>query len=169
MPLTGKFVVMGVSGCGKSSVGAAVAERLGMHYTDGDDLHPPANIAKMSSGKPLADADRAPWLARVSERLAEIDGSIVIGCSALKRSYRDIIRGSVGESVCFLYLEGSRDVLAERMSNRSGHFMPISLLESQLATLEPPGQDETAITADIDQPFDQLVDFLVAKIRERRS
>ncbi len=169
MPLTGKFVVMGVSGCGKSSVGAAVAERLGMLYTDGDDLHPPANIAKMSSGTPLTDADRAPWLARVGQRLAAIDGPAVIGCSALKRSYRDIIRCSVGDAVCFLYLEGSREVLVERMSNRSGHFMPVSLLESQLATLEPPGRDETAITADIDQPFDQLVDALVARIRERCS
>ncbi len=169
MPLTGKFVIMGVSGCGKSSVGAAVAERLGMHYTDGDDLHPPANIAKMSSGTPLTDADREPWLVRVGQRLAAIDGSVVIGCSALKRSYRNIIRGRAGELVCFLYLEGSSEVLAERMSKRSGHFMPVSLLESQLATLEPPGQDETAIIADIDQPFDQLVDALVAKIRERYS
>ena len=169
MPLTGKFVVMGVSGCGKSSVGAAVAERLGMHYTDGDELHPPKNIAKMSSGMPLTDADRAPWLVKVGQRLAAIDGSVVIGCSALKRSYRDIIRGSAGEPVCFLHLAGSREVLAERMLNRSGHFMPVSLLESQLATLEPPGRDERAITADIDQPFDRLVDLLVAKIRERGS
>ncbi len=169
MPLTGKFVVMGVSGCGKSSVGAAVAERLGIGYIDGDDLHPPENIAKMSRGEPLTDSDRAPWLASVGQRLAAIDGSVIIGCSALKRAYRDIIRERAGEPVCFLHLEGSRETLSERMAKRSGHFMPVSLLESQLATLEAPGLDETAITADIDQPFEQLVDALVAKVREGTS
>lgn len=169
MPLAGKFVVMGVCGCGKSSVGAAVAERLGIGYIDGDDLHPSENIAKMSRGEPLTDADRAPWLVRVGQRLAAVDGPVIIGCSALKRAYRDIIRAKAGEPVCFLHLEGSTDTLSERMANRSGHFMPVSLLESQLATLEPPGQDETAITADIDQPFDKLVDALAARIREGRS
>ncbi|MDE0347158.1 MAG: gluconokinase [Boseongicola sp.] len=169
MPLASKFVVMGVSGCGKSSVGAAVAKELGISYIDGDDLHPPENIAKMSRGMPLTDADRAPWLVRVGERLAAFEGPVVIGCSALKRAYRDIVRDKAGESVCFLHLEGSRETLSERMVKRPGHFMPVSLLESQLATLEPPGLDETAITADIDQPFDQLVDALVAKIREESS
>ncbi len=169
MPLASKFVVMGVSGCGKSSVGAAVAARLGISYIDGDDLHPPENIAKMSRGEPLTDSDRAPWLVRVGQRLAEIDGPVFIGCSALKRAYRDIIRDEAGEPVCFLHLDGSRKTLSERMANRTGHFMPVSLLESQLATLEPPGPAETAITADIDQPFDQLVDALVANIREGRS
>ncbi len=169
MPLAGKFVVMGVSGCGKSSVGAAVAKELGMSYIDGDDLHPPENIAKMSRGVPLTDADRAPWLVRVGERLAECEGPVIIGCSALKRTYRDIVRDKAGESVCFLHLEGSRETLSERMAKRSGHFMPASLLESQLTTLEPPGLDERAITADIDQPFDQLVDALVARIREESS
>ena len=169
MPLADKFVVMGVSGCGKSSVGAAVANELGMSYIDGDDLHPPENIAKMSRGIPLTDADRAPWLVRVGERLAAFEGPVVIGCSALKRTYRDIVRDKAGEPVCFLHLEGSRETLSERMATRSGHFMPVSLLETQLATLEPPGLDETAITADIDQPFEQLVDALVAKIREKSS
>ncbi|MDE0694857.1 MAG: gluconokinase [Boseongicola sp.] len=169
MPLARQFVVMGVSGCGKSTVGAAVAERLGISYIDGDDLHPTENITKMSRGEPLTDVDRAPWLVRVGQRLAEFDGPVVIGCSALKRAYRDIIRDNAAEPLCFLHLEGSRETLSERMANRSGHFMPVSLLESQLATLEPPGLDETAITADIDQPFDKLVDALVAKIRERRS
>ena len=169
MPVAGKFVVMGVSGCGKSSVGAAVAERLGIGYIDGDDLHPPENIAKMSRGIPLTDADRTPWLVRVGQRLEEIEGPVVIGCSALKRAYRDIIRDNAGESVCFLHLEGSRETLSERMAKRSGHFMPVSLLESQLATLESPDLDEKAITADIDQPVDQLVETLVAKVREGRS
>ena len=169
MPLADKFVVMGVSGCGKSSVGAAVAERLGIGYIDGDNLHPPENIAKMSRGEPLTDADRAPWLVRVGQRLAAIDGPVVIGCSALKRAYRDIIRDEAGEPVCFLHLEGSRETLSARMASRAGHFMPVSLLESQLDTLEPPGLDETAITADIEQPFGQLVDALATSIREGRS
>lgn len=169
MPLVGKFVVMGVSGCGKSSVGTAVAEKLGIGYIDGDDLHPTENIAKMSRGEPLTDSDRVPWLVRVGQRLAEIDGPVIIGCSALKRAYREIIRDKAGEPVCFLHLEGSRETLFERMANRSGHFMPVALLESQLATLEPPGLEETVITADIEQPFDQLVDALVATIREEIS
>lgn len=168
MPLTGKFVVMGVSRCGKSSVGAAISECLGTRYIDGDDLHPPVNIMMMSRGEPLTDADRAPWQDMIGQQPAAIDGTVVNGCPALKRTYRDIIRGNTGEPVCFLHLTGSRDVLSERMSNRSGHFMPVSLLDIQLATLEPPDLDETAITADIDQPFDQLVNTLVAKIRERR-
>ncbi len=166
MPLTGKFVVMGVSGCGKSSVGAAVADKLGIGYFDGDDLHPPENIEKMSRGIPLTDADRSPWLVRVGQRLAAFEGPVVIGCSALKRTYRDIIRDNAGESVCFLHLEGSRETLVKRMAKRLGHFMPVSLLDSQLATLEPPGLDETAITADIDQPFDQIVEALMEQILE---
>ena len=158
---------MGVSGCGKSSVGAAVAERLGICYIDGDDLHPPETITKMSLGEPLTDADRAPWLVRVGQRLAAIAGPVIIGGSALKRAYRDIIRDKTGGPVCFLHLEGSRETLTERMAHRSGHFMPVSLLESQLATLEVPGLDETAFTENIDQPFDELVDALVAKVREK--
>ena len=165
MPLAGKFVVMGVSGCGKSSVGAAVAKKLGMRFSDGDELHPPANVRKMSRGVPLTDADRAPWLIMIGQRLAAIEGPVVIGCSALKRTYRDVIRDHADEPVCFLHLTGSREVLLERMSNRQGHFMPVSLLGSQLATLEPPEPDEIAITVDIDQPFDQLVDALVRKIK----
>ncbi len=168
MPLASKFVVMGVSGCGKSSVGAAVADKLGMRFSDGDELHPPANIRKMSRGVPLTDADRTPWLVMIGQRLAAIDEPVVIGCSALKRSYRDIIRDRTGQPVCFIHLEGRREVLFERMSNRPGHFMPVSLLGSQLDTLEPPEPDEIAITVDIDQPFDQLVDALVSKIREGR-
>lgn len=169
MPLAGKFVVMGVSGCGKSSVGAAVANGLGISYIDGDDLHPPENTAKMSRGIPLADSDRAAWLIRIGERLAALEGPAVIGCSALKRAYRDIFRVKEGESACFLHLEGSRETLPKRMAKRSGHFIPVSPLESQLDTLEPPGLDETAVTADIDQLFDQLVNVLVAKVREESS
>ena len=168
MPLADKSVIMGVSGCGKSTVGAAVAKRLGMRYVDGDDLHPPANIAKMSRGEPLSDDDRAPWLVAVGQRLAAVDGPVIIGCSALKRGYREIIRDHARAPVCFLHLTGSREVLSERMSHRTGHFMPVSLLDSQLAALEPPEPDETAITADIDQPFEQVVDSLVTQFKEGR-
>lgn len=159
-------VVMGVSGCGKSSVGAAVAEAIGGRFLDGDDLHPPANVAKMASGAALDDADRAPWLELVGLALAERDGPMVIGCSALKRIYRDQIRARAG-AVTFLHLTGSRDVISARIAARSGHFMPLSLLDSQFAALEPPGPDETAVTVDINQNFDKVVADLVTALKER--
>ena len=147
---------MGVSGCGKSSVGAALSEALGIPYRDGDDLHPPANVAKMRAGEALTDADRWPWLDRVAQELASL-APVIIGCSALRRAYRDRIRAGAGGPVLFVHLAGSRALIAARMAARSGHFMPASLLESQFATLEPPGPDEAAITVDIDQPMDRLV------------
>ncbi len=161
-----RYVVMGVSGCGKSSVGAAVAERIGAVFLDGDDLHPPANIAKMASGEPLTDEDRAPWLRKVGAALSDITQPTMIGCSALRRAYRDIIRDTAGNPVRFLLLDGSREVLMQRMSTRPGHFMPTTLLDSQLATLEHPGADEGAFVFDIDQPFDALVDQMVTRIQE---
>ena len=160
------YVVMGVSGCGKSSVGAAVAARLGADFIDGDDLHPQANIDKMASGQPLDDHDRAPWLVRVGATLATATGPTVIGCSALKQAYRDIIRTTAAGPVQFLLLDGRREVLLGRMTTRPGHFMPASLLDSQLATLERPGADENAHIFDIDQPFDTLVDAVVTRIQE---
>lgn len=161
-----RYVVMGVSGCGKTSVGAAVAGRLNALFIDGDDLHPRANIDKMSRGEALTDDDREPWLIEVGQRLAKARVPMVIGCSALKRSYRDTIRREAGGPVCFLHLKGSYDVLSQRMQNRPGHFMPTTLLDSQLAALEPLGADEAAIEIDIDQPFDQVVDRLAARIKE---
>lgn len=152
------YVVMGVSGCGKSTVGAAFAAATGGQFIDGDDLHPAENVAKMASGQPLTDDDRAPWLDRVAQALT---GHVVIGCSALKRAYRDRIRAGAGP-VRFLHLSGTRDVIAARMAVRPGHFMPLGLLDSQFATLEPPGPDEDAITVDIDQPFDAVVAALLA-------
>jgi len=151
-----RIVVMGVSGCGKSSVGAALSEALGIPYRDGDDLHPPANVAKMRAGEALTDADRWPWLDRVAQELASL-APVIVGCSALRRAYRDRIRAGAGGPVLFVHLAGSRALIAARMAARSGHFMPASLLESQFATLEPPGPDEAAITVDIDQPMDRLV------------
>jgi gluconokinase len=160
-----RFVIMGVSGCGKSSVGAALATAIGGQFIDGDDLHPEANVAKMASGQPLNDTDRAPWLVRVGQALRGQDGRIIIGCSALKRRYRDTIRSEAGQQVIFLYLSGSPQVLAARMAARTGHFMPPSLLDSQLAALEPPMQDEASVQVDIDQTPKAIVDALLHFIK----
>lgn len=152
-----KFVVMGVSGCGKSSVGQALARDTGLTFIDGDDLHPPSNIAKMSAGTPLDDVDRAPWLAAVGQALSQEDGSVAIGCSALKRAYRDIIRAEVAEVVHFLHLAAPKSVLAERVASRRGHFMPPALLDSQYAALELLGPDEAGTVLDIARPLDRVV------------
>ena len=157
------YVIMGVSGCGKSSIGAAFAAAIGGQFIDGDDLHPDANRAKMASGQPLNDEDRAPWLIRVGQALHGGTGIMVIGCSALKRHYRDLIREYAGQPVMFMHLTGSRQVLAARMAARVGHFMPSSLLDSQLAALEPPEADETAISVDIDQTPQAILAELLHK------
>lgn len=169
MAQTQKLVVMGVSGCGKSSVGAALAQELGCRYQDGDDLHPAENIARMGAGIPLTDADRWPWLDRVALELQTQGGLHIVGCSALKRSYRDRIRAGVTGPVTFIHLAGTRDLIAGRMRDRPGHFMPTSLLDSQFATLEPPTADEHAITADIDQPLRDIVSMIIAKLEEHHD
>lgn len=151
------MVLMGVAGCGKSSVGAALAPHLGAVYIDGDDLHPAANIARMRRGEALRDADRWPWLDAVGRRLAAVGGPVIIGCSALKRAYRDRITVAAQAPVVFIHLAGSRAVIAARMAARRGHFMPLTLLDSQFATLEPPAPDEAAIVVDIDQPMTDVV------------
>lgn len=158
--MTLRIVVMGVSGCGKSSVGEALSARLAVPYRDGDDLHPPANVEKMRAGVPLTDEDRWPWLDRVAEVL-RAQAPVIVGCSALKRRYRDWIRQA--GAVTFVYLEGSRDLIASRMAARKGHYMPPSLLDSQFAALEPPGPDE-AIAVSIDQPLSAIVDEVLRKI-----
>ncbi|MFC7615968.1 gluconokinase [Actinokineospora soli] len=149
-------VVMGVSGSGKTTVGTALAERLGVPYAEADEFHPKANIDKMTSGVPLTDADREPWLraiaAWVGERAA--DGGVVT-CSALKRPYRDLLRA--GGPAWFLHLHGSPEVIASRMAGRTGHFMPPSLLASQLADLEPLGADEPGMTVDVTRPVAEIV------------
>ena len=157
--MTLRIVIMGVSGCGKSSVGAALATRLGLAYRDGDDLHPAANVAKMRAGIPLGDEDRWPWLDRVAEVLRS-EAPVIIGCSALRRVYRDRIRAGAGGPVRFVHLTGSRAVIEARMAARKGHYMPPSLLDSQFATLEPPGPDE-AVSIDIDQPLAAIVDSIL--------
>lgn len=160
------FVVMGVSGCGKSTIAEMFAARLDVPWLDGDSLHSEANIAKMSRGEPLTDADRGPWLDRVGRRLAAGTAQ-VIACSALKRVYRQRITGAAGVNVTFLFLDGSLPVLEQRMGERTGHFMPKDLLDSQLATLERPGPDEDALRVDIDQTPEAIVDALVAMVEAR--
>jgi len=153
--MTRRVVIMGVSGCGKSSVGAGLAARLGLNYRDGDDLHPPENVAKMRVGMPLTDADRWPWLDRVGQVLLA-EAPVIVGCSALKRAYRDRIRTAAGGPVTFVHLAGSQEVIAARMALRQCHYMPLSLLDSQFAALEPPAAAE-AITVSIDQPLEAIV------------
>lgn len=156
---------MGVAGCGKSSVGLALSPVLGLPYLDGDDLHSAANVAKMSRGAPLTDDDRAPWLALIGARLRDAD--MIIGCSALRRRYRDLIRDAAGAEVGFIHLAGSRAVIEARMAARQGHFMPTSLIDSQFAALEPPEPDEISVTADIDQPLAAIVAQISAAIPVR--
>lgn len=164
-----RMVIMGVAGSGKSSVGEALAARIGALYIDGDALHPPANIEKMSSGIALTDEDRLPWLREIGRRLGEDSGTMIVGCSALKRAYRDAIYREAGRPVTFVYLAGTPQIIAERMRKRAGHFMPVSLLNSQFAALEEPHPDENAIRIDIDQPFDDLVRTAVTLLGVTRA
>lgn len=155
-------VVMGVSGSGKSTVGAALADRLGVPFADGDDLHPAANIAKMAAGRPLTDGDRGPWLEAVGHWLAGHAGSGgVITCSALKRCYRDLLR-SFAPGADLVHLHGRPDVIARRQAARPGHFMPPSLLESQFATLEPLDTVEAGLVLDVDGDVSSIVDRYLA-------
>jgi gluconokinase len=149
-------VVMGVSGSGKSTVGRLLAERLGVPYAEGDDFHPKTNVEKMASGHPLTDDDRWPWLRAIASWIAAhtVSGGVVT-CSALKRAYRDLLR--TAGNVWFLELTGDRSLLADRLTARSGHFMPASLLDSQLADLEALEPDEPGLVADINTPPEEIV------------
>jgi gluconokinase len=156
------IVVMGVSGSGKSTVGAALAQRLRVPFADADDFHPAANIAKMTAGQPLNDDDRYPWLEAIGEWLAQhCDSGGVMSCSALKRKYRDQLRRHCA-GIEFLHLEGTPEVIGKRQASRPGHFMPASLLASQFDTLEPLGPDERGISIDVDQNIDSIVETYVA-------
>jgi gluconokinase len=159
------LVVMGVSGSGKSTVGAALAQRLRVPFADADDLHPPANIEKMSAGIPLDDHDRQPWLDAVGAWLADHPHGAVMSCSALRRDYRDRLRRHAPR-LAFIHLAGTREVIAARMAGRPGHFMPSSLLDSQFATLEPLEPDEAGLTIDIDQSVDDVVQQYVDQLTE---
>jgi carbohydrate kinase (thermoresistant glucokinase family) len=157
-------VVMGVAGSGKTTVAARLAERLGCAFQEGDALHPPENVARMSAGTPLTDADRAPWLARIA---ACIDGwqgrgtGGVVTCSALKRAYRDIVVGS-RDGVRLVHLSGDRALIGQRLGARRGHFMPPALLDTQFATLEPPAADPHTLVLDVAAAPDELVAAIVA-------
>jgi gluconokinase len=160
------IVVMGVCGTGKSSVGALLAERLGATFLEGDSFHSSENVAAMASGKPLTDAMREPWLRAISDemhRLSAAGQDTVVTCSALKKAYRDTLRTGAHD-VVFVYLSGERATILDRMTSRPGHFMPASLLDSQLATLEVPSKDERAIEVSIDQPLEAMVEVVVRDI-----
>ena len=151
------LVVMGVSGTGKSTIGAALAERLRVPFEDADDLHPRANLEKMSRGEPLDDHDRFPWLERIGAWLADHADGGVIACSALKRHYRDQLRHHCPR-VGFVHLSGDRDLVERRQAGRAGHFMPSSLLSSQYETLEPLQPDEGGHVVDVADSVDDVVD-----------
>ncbi|MGV0837898.1 gluconokinase [Mycolicibacterium thermoresistibile] len=154
------IVVMGVSGSGKSVVGAALAQRLRVPFADADDFHPPANVAKMTSGQALDDDDRFPWLEAVGQWLAEHSDGGVVACSALKRRYRDQLRRHCPD-LEFVHLTGAVEVIAKRQSSRPGHFMPSSLLQSQFDTLEPLEPDEAGMLIDVDQSIDEIIEAYV--------
>lgn len=162
------FILMGVSSTGKTSVGTVVAHRLGIKLIDGDDLHPRANIIKMGKGQPLNDEDRAPWLERIRDAAFSLERKSEVGiivCSALKKQYRDLIREG-NENIKFLFLEGSFDLVLERMKQRQGHYMKTDMLKSQFDTLEVPQEDEPdVIHIDIDGSFETVVERCIQALK----
>ena len=163
------IVVMGVSGSGKSTVGAALAQRLHVPFADADDFHPEANVAKMTAGQALNDDDRYPWLEAIGDWLADHCGEGgVMSCSALKRTYRDQLRKHCPQ-VHFLHLSGSPEVIGHRQASRPGHFMPASLLASQFDTLEPLEADEHGVVIDVDQDIDAVVENYVTRSTEQEN
>lgn len=164
-----KVVVMGVSGAGKSTIGAALAALLGVPFIDGDDLHTAEAVAKMRSGTPLDDADRWPWLDRVGARLTEAarDGGAVIACSALRTVYRDRIRAAAGEGLVFVHLSGRRDLITDRQAARKQHYMPAGLMESQFRTLEEPEGEPDVVSLDVSAAPEVLAERAVAELRKR--
>ena len=157
------IVLMGVCGSGKTVVGEALAPKLGYAFRDGDGFHPEANVRKMAAGTPLTDEDRWPWLDSIGHALRDFrGGGIIVACSALKKAYRQRIAAAAGRPVAFIHLDGAYATLKERMQTRRGHFMPVSLLDSQIAILEPPDASENAIRVSVDQPLDKVVDAAIA-------
>ena len=163
---TGLYVIMGVCGSGKSLIGATLARELDIEFVEGDALHPPDNVKRMAAGIPLTDQDRQGWLIAIAARLREAKRAgvgLVVSCSALKRRYRDLLRSAGDADVRFVHLAGSRALIAERMANRRGHYMPPSLLESQLSILEEPSPDERAWVCDISAAPHAIVGDLVTR------
>jgi gluconokinase len=164
-------VVMGVTGCGKSAVGTALAEALNVRYIEGDRLHPPENVARMARGEPLTDALREGWLQAVGERIhaaVENGEGAVAACSALKRIYRGKLRINV-PGVAFIYLDISPEIARQRVAGRRGHFMPASLVDSQFEALEPPGRDENALAIDAEKPVGEIVQAAIAFLASRQA
>ncbi|MCQ4142890.1 gluconokinase [Vogesella sp. AC12] len=160
------IVVMGVCGCGKSEIGRRLAAALDTGFVEGDDFHPPHNVARMEAGTPLTDTDRQLWLETLRDKLAAAaaDGrGLVLSCSALKRRYRDLLREGAAATV-FVHLHGSRALIGQRMQARQGHFMPLGLVDSQFADLQPPAADERAIAGDITLPPDELVRHILQQL-----
>ncbi len=158
------IIVMGVSGSGKSTIGARVARALDLPFIEGDNYHPEANRRKMAAGIPLDDADRAPWLEALAEVLAKaaLDRGCVLACSSLKQAYRDTLASRLSAKPTFVYLHASRELLAERLAERQGHFFPVRLLDSQLETLERPTD---AVELDLRKGVDELVAEAIAALR----
>ncbi len=166
-PAPRALIVMGVSGSGKTTIGEQLAGHIGWRYEDADTFHPASNVAKMSAGQPLTDEDRWPWLRAIAD---EIDRTIaagervVIGCSALRRVYRDVlVHGR--DDIRIVYLDGTQDLIAGRLGERKGHFMPPGLLTSQFRTLEPPAPDEHAVTVSIDASAETIVDDILKQLK----
>jgi gluconokinase len=167
---TGKIpcalVVMGVSGSGKSTIGEKLAARLSWSYEDGDRFHPASNVAKMSAGHPLTDEDRWPWLQAIADEIdlvCKAGQHAVIACSALKRAYRDVLVHGRND-VRIVFLDGTQQLIADRLARRKGHFMPAGLLASQFKTLEPPDRSENPVTVSIDASIDAIVDDIVRQL-----
>jgi len=160
------IVVMGICGCGKSLIGRLLAQRMGLDFYDADDYHPPENVEKMKEQIPLDDKDRMPWLTEMAGQMPEWESKngAVLACSALKESYRQIL--SSGGNVCFVYLKGTKNIILRRMRNRKGHFMPTTLIDSQLAALENPRE---AITVDIDKSPDEIVRTIIDQLSSQNK
>lgn len=161
------LVVMGVSGAGKSTIARLLARRLGWSMAEADEFHPPANIEKMTAGTPLTDTDREPWLTAIRDWIGEHgarDSDTVVTCSALKRAYRDVLRQATGTRVRFVFLQGTTDTVSSRLADRSGHFMPSSLLASQFDDLEPLGPDEDGVTVDVGQTPEVVVAHVLEEL-----
>lgn len=163
-----RFVVMGVAGCGKSSVALAVAKRIGGDFIEGDDLHDDSSIEKMSRGVALTDEDRWPWLERLGQAIANSSTPVVASCSALKRSYRDCLRQQSGETISFIHLSATFEAIEKRMKLRSGHFMPPALLTSQFEVLEPLQADEAGLVVEADDGLDNVVESTFVSVFKER-